>query len=622
MSISSKTRLMILVTLVISVTASVLAFRYSTILYLYSVIANKHFYKDLASVFALNILDFAQLSDQKELMNFIEKVYLNTSAVRYVLFFDKNCYFFFGLPASNMKMQSVLQLYERLLYLENQEFFLDISLTNFNKPLNGSIVDVVIPLDIQGKSLGILNLGIDSGLVFFSHKFIRDLTVFVFVLVWFVSAVSFMFNASAANESINQLLSSIHSIASGNFNQRVSYFTSAEFETLAFSFNQMSEKLQSYEKKNADQLILEKSKLETIASIITDGVILIDTELRIVFVNKTAQKAFNWLNLDLIGDYICTYLPAHINEALLPVLNKMIKSNYLDQDMSYTQEMFINIDYSSKKTCRFLLTTVLDRAIQVLAGIVVVIQDISREAKLNDAKNQFISNISHELRTPLCNIGSFLETLLDYNDTLSCEQKKHFLTTANNEAKRLSSLVNDILDLSRLESEYDYSLTNVDLDQILSTIVNTSQIIACKNSIELIVELDPDIRLVMGHESSLFQVIANLVSNALKFSLYYGKIVLRVYKLIYSNASSTNSIDNSRFIRIEILDEGIGIAEEDQKAIFDRFVRIENNVHTLEGTGLGLSIVKNILNKHKTMVIVQSQLKVGTSMWFDLKQVE
>ena len=131
--------------------------------------------------------------------------------------------------------------------------------------------------------------------------------------------------------------------------------------------------------------------------------------------------------------------------------------------------------------------------------------------KLNKAKNQFISNVSHELRTPLCNIGSFLETLLDYNDSLNEKQKKHFLKIANNETQRLSRLVNDILDLSRLESNFKYDLSKINLVHLLNYILNTSQIIASKHHIELILEVEPDLSNILGHESSFVQVISCLL---------------------------------------------------------------------------------------------------------------
>nr|YP_009019714.1 drug sensory protein A [Gracilaria salicornia]AHH24682.1 drug sensory protein A [Gracilaria salicornia]UAD87544.1 drug sensory protein A [Gracilaria salicornia] len=611
-------RFIVFITLMISVIMSSLTFWSLTIFQQDSRIADRRFCKDLALLLASNIIDSTDLSNQKDIADFLEKIYISTSSIRYILFFDQYGSLLLGLPIYNTKIYNVLQVHQSLLQLENKEFLFNIPLINSNKLLNHDIIDILIPLTKSGHTLGSLDLGIDLNTTLSQSRLITDFSVFVFVLVWLMLFIGVAFNTLAMTVPQKQLLLGIQNIASGNFHQRLNLPINNEMGVLLTSFNEMAEKLQSYEKKNVDKIISEKNKLETIVSVIADGTILVDAELRILFVNKTAQEIFNWFNIDLKGVSICNYLPIHVSEALLPILNKLVESSYISTHKSQTQEVYINLDYESKRICRFLLTTLLDRILKVLTGVVIIIQDISKEAKLNEAKNQFVGNISHELRTPLCNIGSFLETLIDYNDTLNEQEKMNFLTIANNETRRLSSLVNDILDLSLLESEYDYKLDYIDLAQTLYKVVNTSQIVAHKNNIQLIVELDQEIKCVLAHESSILQVISNLLNNALKFSACNSKIVIRVYKVPYCYDCFLK-IDGQNIVRIEIIDEGIGIAEEDQKAIFDRFVRVENNVHTLEGTGLGLSIVKNILCKYNIDVVVQSQLNVGTSIWFNLQ---
>nr|YP_010198925.1 drug sensory protein A [Hydropuntia urvillei]UAD88374.1 drug sensory protein A [Hydropuntia urvillei] len=611
-------RFIVLVTLMISVVMSSLTFWSLSIFQEDSIITGRRFCKDLGLLLASNIIDSNDSVNQKDVAYFLEKIYLSTASIRYILFFDQYGRLLLGLPIYNTKIQHILQLHQSLLQLKHKEFLFNIPLINSSELLSHDIIDINIPLNKGKYNLGSLDLGIDLNTRISSYKLIRDLSIFVFVLVWLMLFIGVAFNTLLIVGAKRQLLWGINNIASGNFNQKLSLPISSELAILFISFNQMAEKLQSYEKKNVDKIVSEKNKLQTIMSIVADGTILVDTELRILFVNKTAQEIFNWFNIDLTGVFLCSYLPIHVNETLLPILNKLIESNFTSTNKLQTEEVYINLDYNSVKTCRFFLTTLFDNILKVLTGIAIVIQDVSKEVKLNKAKNQFIGNISHELRTPLCNIGSFLETLIDYNDTLDQEEKINFLTIANNETKRLSSLVNDILDLSLLESEYDYKLDYIDLSPILYNVVKTSQIIANKNNIKLIVELDKNINYILAHESSILQVISNLLNNALKFSPYNSTIVLRVYKLVYTH-NFLFDIDTKNLVRIEVIDEGIGIAEEDQKAIFDRFVRVENNIHTLEGTGLGLSIVKNILNKYNMKVVVQSQLKVGTSIWFNLR---
>jgi two-component system sensor histidine kinase NblS len=263
------------------------------------------------------------------------------------------------------------------------------------------------------------------------------------------------------------------------------------------------------------------------------------------------------------------------------------------------------------------------------------VQDITREAELNEAKSQFISNVSHELRTPLFNIKSFIETLHEYGEDLSLDEQREFLETANRETDRLTRLVNDVLDLSKLESFKLYNFEAVDLAQPIEQTLRTYRLNARDKGIELIQEIEPNLPAVLGHYDLLLQVFTNLVGNALKFTETGGKVALRAYLLdsaVQNHQEKSpflcpppescvidDASDGFRHVRIEVADTGIGIDADDQYAIFDRFFRVENRVHTLEGTGLGLSIVRNIIEKHSSRAHLVSEPGVGTTFWFDLK---
>lgn len=619
-NINLKTRVMVFMTLLVSLIMSSLTFWSLTIIQEDSIITDTRFCQDLGTLFTSNIIDFIETSNRQELASFLEKIYLNTSSIRYILLFHTDGSLFFSLPVYSNKIQSVLQLHRNLFQLETQNFLFGIPLVKLNSIFNDYIIDITIPLTKNGKNFGSLDLGINSNpILISSSKLIRGVSMAIFVSIWLMVIIGIAFNMLTLTEPIKQLLLGIKNISSGNFNQRIDLNFDGELGDLILGFNDMAERLESYEKKNVNKLMLEKMKLETIVSTIADGAILVDTELRLLFANQIAIKAFNWFNVDILGQRIFFHLPSHVNEALLPILNSLIKSHCL-QDMKYqTKEVCINLDYDSKKTFRFLLTTVLEHRSNVLTGVAIIVQDISREVQLNDVQNQFIINVSHELRTPLSSISSFLETLLDYNNILTNKQKVHFLKIANNETKRLSTLVNDILNLSRLESVSSYILTPVDIISVINDSINASSLIANYNNIEIIVEYDPSVKYVWAHENSLLQVFANLIGNSIKFTTFKGNIVLRLYipdNSHFNKVYIVNSYKN--IVRVEIIDEGIGIDKIDQKSVFNRFVRIENHVHILEGTGLGLSIVTNILSKHKTKIMLQSHLFVGTSLWFDL----
>jgi two-component system, OmpR family, sensor histidine kinase NblS len=296
-------------------------------------------------------------------------------------------------------------------------------------------------------------------------------------------------------------------------------------------------------------------------------------------------------------------------------------------------EFRISLNEPIDRTVRILLTTVLDLSRENVRGIALTVQDITREAELNEAKSQFISNVSHELRTPLFNIKSFIETLHEFGEDLTHEERCEFLDTANRETDRLTRLVNDVLDLSKLESCKLYHFDAVDLAQPVEQTLRTYQLTARDKGIELVQEIEPELPTVLGNYDLLLQVLSNLVGNALKFTQANGTIGIRAYRL---HEDSDTHFQSARFltspltsppphmtaplgrVRVEIADTGIGIDAEDQEAIFDRFFRVENRVHTLEGTGLGLSIVRNIIEKHRSRVHLISEVGKGTTFWFDL----
>nr|AYR06341.1 two component sensor kinase [Renouxia sp.] len=622
LGINFNTRLMALTTLCISLLMSSLTFWALTIVQKDSIVTDSRFGKDLSLLFASNIIDLIDQNNYKELTSFIEKIYLSTSSIRYIQIFKIDGAIFVALPFYNHKIQKMLQLYQNVLQVETQDFLFNIPVINYSTIFHDHITNITLPLIKNGKNLGTLCLGINPNpSISSASKLIRDVSIAIFVSIWLMVVIGAAFNSLIITEPMKELLVGLKNVASGDFRQHINSSFNGEWGNLIISFNEMTKRLESYERKNVEQLTSEKNKLEALVSTIVDGAILVDTELRVLFVNRAAVKVFQWTNKDIIGRIIFHHLPLHISEALLPVLNSVVKANCLEDHTTKAEEICVKLNYNSRKTLRLLLTTVLDHKRKVLTGVAITIQDITREIQLNEAKNQFISNVSHELRTPLCNIGSFLETLLDYNDKLDYKQKVQFLTIAYNETQRLNRLVNDVLDLSKLEAEYQYLLKPVELIEVISNTIRASHIMALNKKVKIIVEFSKHIKLVIAHEIALFQVLSNLISNALKFTHAGGKIIIRVYPLPFLADIKTNFNLCFDFVRIEVIDEGIGLDKTVQKQIFDRFVRIENNVHTLRGTGLGLSIVKSIVEKHDSNIAVYGELKVGTSFWFDLTTV-
>ena len=189
------------------------------------------------------------------------------------------------------------------------------------------------------------------------------------------------------------------------------------------------------------------------------------------------------------------------------------------------------------------------------------------------------------------------------------KQKEKFLGVILEETKRLTNLVNNILNLSRLDSSISYLDKQIQINIILEKVIESYKLIAFDKSIVLRSSYSPNIPSLTCNSGLLMQVLVNLIGNAFKFNYKHGEIHIRVYEL---------NEDNKRIVRLEITDTGIGLPVLERELIFQRFYRVENEIHTITGTGLGLSIVKTILIKLNTKLHVTSKLKIGSIFWFDL----
>lgn len=624
-NVNLKTRLISIVILVVSILMSGISFSALASVQAELLYADLRFCRDLTTVSAHHIAFLLQDSNTVELKNFIEQLYASTSSIRHVRLFDITGKLLFSFPASSSLFQEVpgLTIDHPVASNNIHNFFVNVPIVGSFMRYRYVFADSVIPILQRHSSWGFLQLGLAySPAALCSTKAAQDFSLIIFIVVWLMFITGIAFNFLVTARPIRKILMGLQDVASGNFGRHINDVEKGQMSDLIIGFNAMSSRLLSYEKKNVIQLISEKARVEALVSTIADGAILLDTELRLLFVNQVAVKAFHWPNKNLVGENIFQYLPIHVNEALLPILNSMIHSNCLDNRLLKTQEVSVDLHYESLKTFRFLLSTVVSCKSRGLDGVVITIQDVTREAQLNGAKSQFISNVSHELRTPLCNIRSFLETLIDYDHKLTVEQKSKFLAIAYAETQRLNSLVNDVLDLSRLESECRYILSPVGLISAVSYIIKASRIIALSKKVQIAIEAHAQVKKTLAHESLLCQVLSNLISNSLKFTHRDGKIIIRIYPLLISDDSHLFCDVRPEFVRLEIIDEGVGIDKAYQKQIFDRFMRIENNIHTLEGTGLGLSIVKNIIGKHDSFIEVYSEVGIGTSFWFDLLWID
>ncbi|NJK99215.1 MAG: cell wall metabolism sensor histidine kinase WalK [Spirulinaceae cyanobacterium RM2_2_10] len=584
------------------------------------------FGSDLGLLLAANVAPLIAEDNLGEMARFSSRFYRSTSSVRYLLYADEDGNIFFGIPYSEAEVQNSLTIQRHIELPDSYSRHADLPLVRQHLSPGGEVTDVFVPLRHDGNYLGVLAIGINPNpTVVASSNLTRDVTIAVFVSIWTMVILGAVFNALTITRPIKELLVGVKSIAAGDFQQRVDLPFGGELGELISSFNEMAERLERYEEQNIEELTSEKAKLETLVSTIADGAVLLNTDLQIILVNPTARRIFGWEGDDLIGNNVLHELPAPVTMQLTRSLYHIANGQRLKSTQTHEvrtaernegDEFRVTLSEPTERTIRILLTQVLDQYRENVRGLAMTVQDITREVELNEAKGRFISNVSHELRTPLFNIKSFIETLYEYGEDLSETQRRDFLHTANHETDRLTRLVNDVLDLSRLESAKAYQLRAVEISQPIEQTLRTYQLNAKDKGISISQEIEPNLPSVLGHYDLLLQVFANLVGNSLKFTESGGCVVIRAYQL----EPETHHVPSSPpKVRVEVSDTGTGIDPEDREAIFDRFFRVENRVHTLEGTGLGLSIVQNIVNKHHSKVHLLSEVGVGSTFWFDLE---
>ena len=616
---SLQTKLMALMTLLVSLLMSAVTFWAVNDIQTDARLNDTRFGKDLGLLLAANVAPLVAKNDLREVTRLSKEFYANSSSIRYILYADPDGEIFYGIPFNSEEVQNSLSIRRRIQLPEDIMMRPDRPLVRQHITPQGEVTDIFVNLQHDGKSLGLIAIGINPNpTAVASSSLTLDVTTAVFVSIWAMVILGAASNAVTITRPLRELVAGVQNIASGNFKQRIDLPFGGELGELIRSFNEMAQRLKKYEEQNIEELTAEKSKLETLVSTIADGALLLDLDMRIVLANPAAIKIMGWdqdgENSNWQGNSILNILPerlsADLGRSLMQIATgdreggefRIMASG--DKDDSVLAHAF-----------RIWITSVLSSS-NAIKGIAITIQDITREVELNAAQSRFISNVSHELRTPLFNIKSFIETLHEYGDELSEEQKKEFLDTANNETDRLTRLVNDVLDLSRLESGSQYHFSAIELSETVEQTVRTYKLNASSKGVELIHEIAPNLERIWGNYDLILQVLFNLVGNALKFTETGGKVTIRIYP--WQDQTTTYPIRTVQYARVEVEDTGYGIPAEDCDRVFDRFFRVEDKVHTLEGTGLGLSIVRNIIEKHHSKIHIKSEVGIGTTFWFDL----
>lgn len=375
------------------------------------------------------------------------------------------------------------------------------------------------------------------------------------------------------------------SLAEGDMSQSLKVRSTDEIGQLTSSFNYMAEELA----KNMSEISREKNRLEILLHNMSDGVISFDKDGNLMLANAAAATMLHEEKMDMtFTDFIRKF---DINSGV-----------YLDMGNEPSKKVTFPV---GKQFINANFTPYYDKKGK-MEGLVVVLQDITEQKKLDDMRKEFVANVSHELRTPLTTVKSYTETLLDG----AMEEKElatEFLTIINSEADRMAFLVRDLLQLTRFDNkQVRLDMTEIEMNDFLSMTVRQNKIHAEAKNQQLSFRPYEHMVVVHGDRDRVGQVVNNIVTNAIKYSLEQATIRIFI-------------TEDEKYFKINVKDTGMGISREDLPRIFERFYRVDKaRSRAMGGTGLGLAIAKEIMETHGGKLTAESEYGKGTTMtmWF------
>jgi len=423
--------------------------------------------------------------------------------------------------------------------------------------------------------------------------------------VWLIATVTFFFLVifsmsyrvvRSIQGPVEYLQTAANRFADGDLNHRADIPEPREFRRLAETMNGMAGQL----KMRIDAIRAQRTQLESILASMTEGVVLLDDRFQIRTMNDAAIRLFRVESLTTPRGEPRTLLEVIRNSEIYDAVLKTFSSGK-------NQERTITV-YTNPP-----------RYMQVNSGIVesgegnavlLVFNDVTRMQELENIRRDFVANVSHELKTPITSILGFVETLTDAGSQMNAEEMTRFLNIVASQAHRLNAIIEDLLQLSRLEQQHDgIVLEEFRIEELIAGLKQSLEQRALARNITLLDQYSGNPR-VVANSNLLEQALANLVDNAIKYCPPGSEVEIR-----YRRAAKA--------IRLEVADNGPGIPPEAQGRIFERFYRVDRaRSRAAGGTGLGLAIVKHIAQAHGGAVSLHSTPGTGSTFVLELPQLE
>lgn len=420
------------------------------------------------------------------------------------------------------------------------------------------------------------------------------------VAVSIISAIIFSVVSSAIiinfflsgiiSEPIERISGAARNIAGGDFSRTLPLNTNDEIGDLAYSFNSMTEAIRAKMKYLSD----DRARMEAVLLNMSDGVMVLGSNGKILLMNRAAK---DMLPVEVSPE---GKRPIEVirNADIQEVADKVIKL------ASGVESREISIYQPVEKQLIIYGTSVLkDKSIE---GAVLVFHDVTNIKRLEKLRKDFVANVSHELRTPVSNIKGFAETLMG-GAVDDKENAREFIKIISDNADSLAKLIEDLLDLSKIESgKSRLIMEGCSLGEIADKVVSQISLRAVKKNIILENKIEGNLPRVLADKTSISQVFFNLIDNAVNYTGQGGSVIIE-------------ALSENDFVRVNVKDSGIGISEKDIPRVFERFYRVDKaRSRESGGTGLGLSIVKHIVEDHGGKVFVESLIGQGSTFSFTI----
>ena len=394
-------------------------------------------------------------------------------------------------------------------------------------------------------------------------------------------------------------------VADGNYDIQLDVSTQDELGRLAEEINVMSRRLQAFRALNLSKIVAEKQRSEAIIHSLTDGIVVVDSELDIVAINPTAAAIFETKAEYALGKHCLEVID---NRKLYEQIQAALESKVRPNATEARAELMIErgaADHVTTEHYQYITTPVTTEDNRRL-GVVLLLQNVTNLKQLDQLKDEFVMTASHELRTPLTGMAMSINLLQETTQDKLSETELELLQTAQEDVERLRDLVNDLLDLSKIESgKIDIEQAAVDPGALVEKAIALLKLQSNEKKIEVTRQVSPDISMVSADAGKVTWVLTNLIANALR----YAKRKIEV-----------TAKPHGSWISIAVIDDGPGIDPAYQSKIFDKFVQVKTE-KDVGGTGLGLAICKEMIKAHGGTIWVESTPGHGCKFTFTLPVV-